>query len=516
MSIEDKVEMFKETYSAVYLSDISTEKKENVYQTANPILKRLIDNLEVPKTYNVDYIEGPCKMTKLKWDSPRGRKSFYLFGEDHKKTSGSCKPYSSLLSIDFVEYMQRLSIETPSFIDIYVELSMLRMKKPTNLEEKEEKQHYDIIGKTTLTTLDDVFNLMIDNETIDFHIQFNIEKSNRETNLGNSSEILTGINANFYNCIQPSTRSITKNCELLRIHNIDVRTSYMTDEIYDDFYLEVLVCVMLYMKVDYNVKIKLLKRVGYPILKVLSKMVCGSNFDISYFVAIALSNPFVRKEIKQTYMRTEILSFIRNKYEETFSLFPDCYLIIKELIIMLLNDCPVKDIDLIKLGNFIRRIHALSMDIYCLCRVFKEYKVSDSFQPKESKNIIIYGGYFHTENYREFLKSVGAIETFHHETPNCKSCVRTKMRLPIIDVKLIRFNMFIDFLNKKLRDQISTFNIDFFNHLLSILEYGNQYADYFYYSVKNNQITEEKYIEEIDNLKTYVSDRFYNESQIPR
>ena len=119
----EKIEAFKETYDALYIEDLSDEKKEEIREKVNPVLKQLIDHLQFPKTYNVDIIEGPISFYKLKLN----RKSFYLFGEKHKDTRGHCLPMDS---ISFSEYIKRLSENSPSFFDLYIELSMFRFSKP--------------------------------------------------------------------------------------------------------------------------------------------------------------------------------------------------------------------------------------------------------------------------------------------------------------------------------------------------------------------------------------------------
>lgn len=54
------------------------------------------------------------------------------------------------------------------------------------------------------------------------------------------------------------------------------------------------------------------------------------------------------------------------------------------------------------------------MDMYALARIFKPYNIkknnpAGAFQPRESKNIIIYAGNNHAKNYVEFLEYLRTI-----------------------------------------------------------------------------------------------------------
>jgi len=515
MSDDEKIEMFKKQYSAVYLESISEEKKRELRPTLNPVLGRLMDNLERPKTYMVDFIEGPVSLYKYQFDfKGKPTKTFYLFGEFHKDTRGDCQPYSKHISIDFMEYIKRLSNETPSFTDLYVELPMLRKSKPAD---KTNLHHYDRHGRHTTTTIYKVLRKMATDQSIDFYDEFNIERiQNEDSTL--TSHIVESISKDFNRCIQPSTRNDVS-CQLMRIHNIDIRSSFLTEEITDDLYL-VIIPVILQMNIDLQLKINLMRRIGYPILKVLSKLICSGRFDISNFIGIALSNKTVLKEVsKRPYMYLQIMKYIRNRYQEIFNSFPGGEQVIQELISLILNDCNKMEYineKLSQLDFFLMDIMSLPVDIYCLMRVFKKHNIEASFQPEESTNIIIYAGEWHIQNYMSFLKSVGAVEIYKYRdvdmtSYNYRSCIKMIPVLPKTDAKLIRFNSSLEALTKTLIDKKwngEITSIQDFDYIYSIVQDGNERADQLFLLTKKNQLSTDDFIKELEKLRLEIYEQF--------
>ena len=530
-----RIDIFKKTYSSVYLEGIPEEKKQELKQTLNPVLQRIMSNLESPKTYMTEFIEGPVSFYKYKLDlEGKNTKTFYLFGEYHRETTDHCAPYSKQISIDFMEYIRRLSFETPSFIDLYAELPMLRSSKPSD---KTNLKHYDRSGKFTLSAVPTVIKKMLNDENIDFHTEFRIESSIDE-NLSMTSQILQSISNDFLTCIQPSTRGGRRkkaqvpegeskediNCQLMRIHNVDVRSSFLTEDMNNTFYLHVMTYILGLPNenVDLNTKISLLRRLGYPLLKVLAKMACADKFDVNNFLKIATSNQNVKKEIGKTYMARSIMMHMRILFQQIVDLFPGGESIIRNLIIKLLDDSCLINIDetqLYMLHLFSMRINILTMDIYCLCRIFKTYEVSEgSFQPEENNHIIIYAGQLHIENYRSFLKYIGGVETFIYRkidsnlpAENYKSCVMTTQGLTDNVRILIRFNRTLDIMRQKLDNKWKNWEIsseDLYNTMDSMIKEGNNRADELFVLSKNDSLTKDDFKRELDILSQNIDKRF--------
>jgi len=441
-----QIETFKQSYNALYIKDFTAEKKQAVKQYVNnPVLERLIDNLEAPKNYMVDFIEGPISMTKLKLMNPR--KSFYIFGEMHRRIEGHCNPMlPKVISVNFIEYIRRLSTNSPSFFDVYIELPMLRLSKPEN---RNDPVHYDFKGASTTRTINKVLKKMILDDSLNFEDEFNIQKyTGTEYDL--TSQILNTFPVEFKNCIQPSTRNSTE-CNLMRIHNIDVRTSMNTEEMNSEFfYINLLTDVLSLSNININDKIKLLKRLDFKkIMKALGRLVCGGRgITIENMLGIAFTNSSVQKEIDKTSLelKDKIINFSRKKYQEILidPLFQNLNEHILRLISVLSNeDCnDLTERDSLILKSFFRNINVIMMDIYSLSRIFKRhtkiYDYQSAFQPEESRNIIIYAGDNHSKNYVNFLKSeLGAVETYTITNPD-KSCIRTRTIFPEIDSLFIR------------------------------------------------------------------------------
>lgn len=531
-----RIDMFKKTYSSVYLEGIPEEKKQELKPSLNPVLQRLMSNLESPKTYMTEFIEGPVSFYKYKLDlEGKHTKTFYLFGEYHRQTTGHCAPYSKQISIDFMEYIRRLSFETPSFIDLYAELPMLRSSKPAD---KTNLKHYDRSGKFTLSAIPKVIEKMLNDENIDFHTEFQLESSIDE-NLTMTSHILQSISNDFLTCIQPSTRGGRRkkaqvpegeskgesiNCELMRIHNVDVRSSFLTEDMNNTFYLHAMTYILGLRNenVDSNMKISLLRRLGYPLLRLLAKMVCSDKFDVNNFLRILTSNQSVKKEIGKSYMTRSIMMYMRILCQQIFDSFPGGEAIIRNLIIKLLDDSCLINIDesqLYMLHMFSMHINILTMDIYCLTRIFKTYDVSEgSFQPEENNHIIIYAGELHVKNYCSFLKYIGGVETFIYRkidsnlpAENYKSCVMTTQGLTDNVRILIRFNRILDILRQKLDNKWKNWEIsseDLYNTMDSMIKEGNNRADELFVLAKNGTLTKDDFKRELDTLSQNIDKRF--------
>ena len=122
-----RIRVFMETYNALYLEDFSQEKLDGLKEELNPVYRKLIDNLKSPMTYaQHEYIEGPRSLYKFKMEADgTPKKSFYIFGEHHEDSKGHCGRRNS---IEFHKYLKSLSLESPSFLDVYVELEMVKSK----------------------------------------------------------------------------------------------------------------------------------------------------------------------------------------------------------------------------------------------------------------------------------------------------------------------------------------------------------------------------------------------------
>ena len=425
---EDKIFMFKKTYNASYVKNFSENKLRVLREDCNPILQKLIDNLSISNTYQ--YIEGPKWVKKFVLEDTDEDGDFYyraicLFGEKHGNSTEHCKKSGFEDSIPFVEYLKRLSRETRSFVDVYIELPMF-IKKPEGKEV--EPSYYNIQGGVEKTSgyLSRIFDKLAEDSSISFDSALKQEISD-EFKYESTSETINDVVNEFKECLQPSTRGAEK-CQLLRMHNIDVRSFWVpyidTDDLSYSFRL-------IYGIIGNNFSdiekcIELFNRTGaHLLLYTLSRRFRAKElYDIFY------SNTSIQKELERTDIQNYIETFIKSEIEnleDDFD-FDDISMICR--IINKRKDCITKN-DLALLFGFCVQISALIVDTYCISRMFKKHDVKDNFQPRQSINMIVYAGQQHSERYGRFftwLKNnqddFKVKKTYEYVNDNDLSCVK--------------------------------------------------------------------------------------------
>jgi len=286
------IQYFRDTYNAYYIKNLSPQKKRYAINN-NRILKRLVENLDVPKDYIVDYIEGPISITKFKLEiSGVPKKSFYLFGEVHIETKNHCSGIQN--SITFLDYIKKLSIQSPSFFDLYVELPLLAPVKPLK---KDDLGHYDI-NRYSISSR--IFCLtiieMLDDETLNFEDAFRLKLKKLKSGgfIPRKKGVLDEIILKYYECIQPSSRK-SESCELMRIHNIDARENWDHFLSCEQLYIEVLIDIFSAKCRFINVIniINILKRIGQPILNIFNALLKPDSEAVLEIFELIKTNPFV-------------------------------------------------------------------------------------------------------------------------------------------------------------------------------------------------------------------------------
>ena len=396
---EDKIFMFEKTYNAFYIENFSETKLRVVREDSNPILQKLIDNLSISKTYNVQYIEGPKWVKKfvLTYTDDEGGvyyKTICVFGERHGNSTDHCKNSGFDISIPFAEYLKRLSRETSSFFDVFIELPMF-IKKPKG--KKVEPSYYDIQGHMNLSEL---YDKLTEDSSISLDSALK-EQVKEEFKFESKSETINDVVKEFKPCLQPSTRRSDEQCELLRIHNIDVRSFWApyidTDDLSYSFNL-------IYTILGNNMSniekcIDLFNRTGAQLLiKTLS-----NTFTYEDIYDIFLTNSSIQKEIEKTSIQNHIETFIKSEIQELENEFDFLEIAIICRLILKRKDCVTRS-DLTSLLFFCLVVGAITVDLYAICRMFKNYKHKlDNFQPRQNINIIVYAGQKHSERYCKFL-----------------------------------------------------------------------------------------------------------------
>ena len=415
MSETEAINLFRTTYNALYVKNLSSEKKMEITND-NPVLRRLVNNLDSfpppPK-----YIEGPNSFYII----TLGVKTFYLFGEMHSDE----QPFEGDEElVDFTDYIGILSEHSPSFTDIYVELPMLDPHRDEGKAELDREVGNSI---TTGFAIQNTIEKMIEYgyhhglDTFDFEAVLQSELRGEGGEEG-ESRILESILEEYKDCIQPSGRSIPK-CELIRIHNIDIRTNWKnipSIETNYHFYIKVIYLTLKICETTEQ-RIKILNRLGKPVQKVLEAFT--SKRIVDSVVNLFKTNPSIKKEIdERTYMELPITQFIKYKLDQLLG--DDAVHVFRRFKRAVDNVTPIDDSDVHLVYDILFEASILSMDLYALSRIFKEYRPKRSsdnpFQPIESINIIVYAGIDHIQNYREFLVSnqIGGEEVYRYENPN--------------------------------------------------------------------------------------------------
>ena len=451
------IEAFQNTYNSVYIQPLSDEKKRYASKD-DVVLQRLVHNLLHAPRVTPPYIEGPYTFYRIASDSLSGidgqnkMKTFYLFGEVHIDTRGHCPSIDKRFPqpMEFKDYIDALSINTYAFTDLYVELSMLNPIKP---DVEGESTHYNIdLGtQTSNFAVDATIDNMFNDESIDFHID--LQSKLKNPNIPSSSYTMDSLLLKYRDCIQPSTRTADK-CQLMRIHNIDIRSNWSNILFNQHFYINVLLTVLLKEHKTSTQKINILKRIGKPIQTLLEIFVNQGDI-LDSIIELFKNNPSIKKEVdKRTYFKDVIEAFIKYKIASLIHTeFPPTqhhtteiqrityfYIILK----FMTDDANVSSVEhqildysISKIPMLLSKLDGLSMDMYALSRMFKFYKPKRGQvqnQPEESTNIIVYAGNTHIQTYREFLKldifGGPRNEKYMYENPDCLrhrgSCVRMK------------------------------------------------------------------------------------------
>ena len=413
---EELINVFKETYNALYLESFSKQKLNYIKSNSNPVYEKLINNLMTPtKSYEqYQYIEGPISITKFKMEADgKPKKSFYIFGETHRDTRGHCRPNES---IEFHEYLRRLSVESPSFLDVYVELSMV-------------KKRIKIKNQTSFVN-QLVANAMFKNKRLGFNATYKRESKDLDLSRNCTSYIFTQIEDTFSNCIQPKLRQVPE-CQLFRIHNIDIRHTW---DLHKDLPVDLgLSLIDEILETGFNSE-------PVDIMHVMRRAIVGNNLIMDTLkmlktgnlMNVLLMNKKVKDEIDRSYEKENITNFIKTKLTKFDTEDVDDIIDMSTILINTLQD---KTLPILQLPDFrafkeyCSYLAMLKVDLYCLSRVFKTYDIKKNnpvgaFQPVESKNIIIYTGDDHSQTYIEFLEYLRTVagqnvrKTYEYRSPN--------------------------------------------------------------------------------------------------
>lgn len=347
-NIIDNIDIFDKlkVYSEVF---------ENINKNT---LTKLIYNHHINKKPISEYIGGPSIIVHL--FNKKYLKDVYIFGELHDKNT-DCPEESMLIE----DYLKVLIENTDVFIDLFVEIPVIK----SVYEEKRGFEEYRLLK--ILKTLK--------------------------------------------KCVDISTRN---ECSLSRIHYMDIR-----DE--EGINITPLIDVMTEIfSIDrsedkYNNMRKYLTNNRKILIEIIDKIY---NSDNQEFVNYILKDLFKHKKINKELSKIKfeknlleefIIESINNKIIQVKETQKTLIKYINLFVLSLLKDEEIilekveKNYQyIVILANILSGFLAIYVDIYTICRMFKEFDISNIYlQPKEAHNIIIYAGSLHSGSITEFLTS---------------------------------------------------------------------------------------------------------------
>ena len=477
----ESIELFIKTYSAYHIRNFTPAQKESLKQRLwhNQVLVTLIKNLDKPKSYAVNYLEGPISFKLFQFNN----KTIYLFGEYHKDTQGECKldgkpeppvgPIQNSSPTDTLrlnQFIELLSYDTPSFFDFYIETSADDFYKIISSTPTVEFNTTSIFLYIFYLLYDNtqIYNEMaFDNYSHGFHIMTEINRITQDFINRNSihGPVSTGIipdkkllddiysyymsNRNIYshnivagdfemvdtkskfnNCFHAGIRKNKVECRLGRFHNVDTRR-ILPSNILEPLQIILTIFTSHSIKVDPSFSkgygwFFLLKQTGIEAF--LQKILDASTgtSDENMFNYILDMYPMVKKEWESSYYKDQIEDFFKNKIKNVGTSNLDIW---ANYSLYMFRDPNATTSNAVVykpyMYNMLTIFFSIStfiMDIYCLSRVFKKFKIKTDCQPEETHNIIIYAGDVHSSTYSDFLLFLGNMPIYQTNNPNY-SCV---------------------------------------------------------------------------------------------
>ena len=397
-------------YKTNYIKNMNQKDKEFVRSVINYSINNKDDKCNktliillynyfnnISKLPIVDYITGPFTLSYHY--IPSLNKKIYIFGEYHPFKNPCTNNYMNIY-----DYFEKLFLNTGVFIDFYIE-----------------------VFPNIMT--------MSDYDKYKYKYFCDINKSNLDTYLKKNG-ILNYLRNKFSKCLYHKKNNL---CQSIRSHYIDMRPQQ-----YDTEYISELNHILKtmgplispidsrveeYKTDDYDILVDYFNNL-FPlssvenrrILKNVIKSLLGININ-KYVLQEILKHPRIKKEIEKVdlYIRIKILQFFGSEINIIISVRHMLESIVRNIdnnhsmLIDYDDDICGKHINIIYLMVLLRNIKLLYADIYTITRLFIKFNTNRENKKQRSKlnapssqnNIIIYTGDAHSENYRNFFKSLG-------------------------------------------------------------------------------------------------------------
>jgi|TARA_B110000259_G_scaffold184780_1_gene232516 hypothetical protein len=380
--------------------NINSKKIKNIPKENSTLIK-LIYN-KVSKHYPVPkFLGGPNQLNILR--SKKYGKTIFIFGETHSRTT-DCPNNQGAEKIE--DYLPKLILSTPKFLDIYIEAVF-----------PSEKGFYSQICQRFHNMTDQYYK----------KLQKKCEKYG--SNL-NAAMRTTELKNSFRKCLNESTR-VAEECKLARVHYTDVRSNELLDhydpvtQFLDDLDLYFIRIEELHRKYE---KINCTEKFFH---KHKSTLLLLTDYEKSKkFLLQIFDNKKLVKELNKSYLGEKIkdyyLGIVTKIIEQELQY--NNYVINRGFTFLSLDTASMEQKMLIfnkmaiNLSINLIEIPSSMVDMYTLSRMFKEFKNVDK-QPKEARNIILYFGSDHSKLMGNFLKSIGFNTLFKLES-NLENCIK--------------------------------------------------------------------------------------------
>jgi hypothetical protein len=335
---------------SAFYSQAKQYKDTKYDNTLFKLIRNHYDPLIQEKRPVVDFLGGPYTFRHLY--NKKYNMNIYLFGELHANKV-DC-PIESGKKIELVEnYFKKIIENTDVFLDIYFEFPGYY------------KNYYSNITPMAPQRMQELFR-------------------------------------QFYNCVQEISRK-SKECELTRMHYIDIRTIIETFSGTNE--ISWLIGNLLLKSHDENLLKTFYNNNIFRIKNIFNNLSNPNQKKyLDYWILQLISNIYVRKEIDRSFLGKEIYNFIK-KLIEKYAIMNK--MIIRNFISSIEKNINFKD-NFERLNIYLIETNSGIVEAYTLARIFKKFKVKNKLeQPVIPRNIIHYAGSAHSLKIEKFLLDIG-------------------------------------------------------------------------------------------------------------
>jgi hypothetical protein len=277
----------------------------------------------------------------------RMKMSIYNFGEAHGITNDCDKK-----GVEIQKYLEDLLTNTDVFIDLFIELRPIANKK-----------YRDMFGTGPGFT--------------------------------EENKYLYKMHNTFAPCI---LREKKIKCSLSRVHWIDDRELDYSDSI--------ITLYTIWFCRKYSSNDERLSDINTKFSSMLNTFANGSEQMFQMFFVNEMRDFSQKsKEFNRSYMSKEILAFSTKKIMVNASNARKHIVTSARNVLKYPNDRKHTE----SLCRSLTGVVSVFADLYTLSRMFKDFK-DEGNRPRRPRNIIFYGGNYHANMYREFLKSIDFID----------------------------------------------------------------------------------------------------------